>query len=154
MRGCRDLLTPYSAPGAFAQNKCCQLPASSYGRTSVPGSRPGLTEKGQLFYPQRPGGWFRTLRILFAAGPRHATGGTKRMSCRRRPFYRVAFVSPRARWSCRCDSNTRPAAYKAAALPTELRQHVPIFTAVDLPARALPMLDPWGVRKGGRKEKP
>ena len=27
-------------------------------------------------------------------------------------------------WSCRGDSNSRPAAYKAAALPTELRQHL------------------------------
>ena len=38
--------------------------------------------------------------------------------------YRDAPPSPR--WSWRWDSNPRPAAYKAAALPTELRQPKPV----------------------------
>ena len=37
-------------------------------------------------------------------------------------------VNAGASWSWQCDSNTRPADYESAALPTELCQHRPVFS--------------------------
>ena len=45
----------------------------------------------------------------------------------------------RASWSWRWDSNPRPAAYKAAALPTELRQRIPRSFGSGHPARGTPV---------------